>query len=192
MAFLICIHGILWVTVLMTAVILIRVLVHPWFIILILILLISSFFFLLKYRVVVTYESYPQRTVDNNIGPDRFEGSKALDLNYCRQPTLWLHDLCLEVLTVHGIELHLLRAKAVPPTHTINVALLTLQQWVQLLTSLAMTRFGPRIVPITFPMPGGCATGYATDAGYGCYMKGILLVLIFNIAKKFSIIYPGS
>ena len=44
----------------------------------------------------------PQGTVDNNLGPDRLAGPKALDPNYCRQPRL--HDLCLEVLTVHGIE----------------------------------------------------------------------------------------
>ena len=29
-----------------------------------------------------------------------------------------------------------------------------------------MTRFGPRIEPITSPTPGGCANSYATDAGY--------------------------
>ena len=62
----------------------------------------------------------PQGTVDNNLGPDRLVGPKALDPNYCRQPTL-----CLEVLTVHGTELRLFRAKAFPPTHTINVAHLT-------------------------------------------------------------------
>ncbi len=28
-----------------------------------------------------------------------------------------------------------------------------------------MTRFGPRIEPITSPTPGGCATSYATDVG---------------------------
>ncbi len=49
----------------------------------------------------------PQGTVDNNLGPDRSAGPKALDPNYFRQPTHWLHDLCLEVLTVHGIELRL-------------------------------------------------------------------------------------
>ncbi len=32
----------------------------------------------------------PQGTVDNNLGPDRLVGPKALDPNYCRQPTLWL------------------------------------------------------------------------------------------------------
>ncbi len=30
----------------------------------------------------------PQETVDNNQGPDRFLGPKALDPYYCRQPTL--------------------------------------------------------------------------------------------------------
>ena len=41
----------------------------------------SSFYYKLK-RVI------PQRTVDNNLGPDRLAGPKALDPNYCRQPTL--------------------------------------------------------------------------------------------------------
>ena len=56
------------------------------------------------------------------------------------------------------------RAKAYH-THTINVAHLTYQNKVQLLTYLAMTRFGPRIEPITFSTHGRCATSYATDAG---------------------------
>ena len=56
----------------------------------------------------------PQGTVDNNLGPDHLEGPKALDPNFCRQPTLWLHDLCLEVLTVHGTELSLFGTKALP------------------------------------------------------------------------------
>ncbi len=29
-----------------------------------------------------------------------------------------------------------------------------------------MTRFGPRLEPITSPTMGGCATSYATDAGF--------------------------
>ncbi len=37
-------------------------------------------------------------------------GSKALDSNHCRQPTLWLHDLCLKVPNVHGTELLLFGA----------------------------------------------------------------------------------
>ncbi len=57
----------------------------------------------------------PQGTVDNNLEPGRLAGPKVLDPNYCRQPTFLLHDLCLEVLIVHGTELRL------PPTHTINV-----------------------------------------------------------------------
>ena len=30
----------------------------------------------------------PQETVDNNLGPDRLAGPKALEPNYGRQPTL--------------------------------------------------------------------------------------------------------
>ncbi len=32
-----------------------------------------------------------------------------------------------------------------------------------------MTRFGPRIEPITSPTPGGCANSYATDAGHNIH-----------------------
>ena len=46
--------------------------------------------------------------VDNNLGPDRLAGRNAIDPNYSGQPTLWLHDLCLEVLTVHGNELRMI------------------------------------------------------------------------------------
>ncbi len=35
-----------------------------------------------------TLRVIPQGTVDNNLGPDRLVGPKALDPNYCRQPTL--------------------------------------------------------------------------------------------------------
>ena len=55
-----------------------------------------------------------QGTVDNNLGPDRLAGPKALDPSYGRQPTIWLYDLCLEFLTVHGIELCLFGAKTFP------------------------------------------------------------------------------
>ncbi len=54
----------------------------------------------------------------------------------------------------------------IPPTHTINVdAYLTLAAvGTTFLTSLAMTRFGPNIEPITFPTPpSGCATCYVTE-----------------------------
>ena len=56
----------------------------------------------------------PQGTVDNNLGPDRLAGPKALYANYCRQPALGLHDICLEVLIVHENELRLSQAKAFP------------------------------------------------------------------------------
>ncbi len=36
----------------------------------------------------------PQGTVDNNLGPDRLAGPKALDPNYSRQPTLIAGPLC--------------------------------------------------------------------------------------------------
>ena len=52
--------------------------------------------------IVIFIRVMPLKTVDNNLGPDRLAGTKALDPNYCRQPTLWLDDLCLEVQTVHG------------------------------------------------------------------------------------------
>ena len=45
----------------------------------------------------------PQGTVDNNLGPDRLTGLKALDPNYC-----------LKVLTVHVTELRLFEAKVFP------------------------------------------------------------------------------
>ncbi len=95
---------------------------------------------LTKYNVYIK-RLIPQGTVDNNLGPDRLTGPKALDPNYCRQPTLWLHDLCLQFLILHGNELRLFGTKA----QTIKVGYLTLQQYVQLLTSLAMTRLGPSI-----------------------------------------------
>ncbi len=70
----------------------------------------------------------PQGTVDFNQGKDRLAGPKALDPFYYRQQTLWLYDLCLEVLTEHGTELRLFGAKALPPTYTINIAHMTKKQ----------------------------------------------------------------
>ncbi len=69
------------------------------------------------YLILLTFcyiRFIPQGTVDNNLGPDRLAGPKSLDLNYSRQPTLWLHDLCLEVLTDHGNELRLFGANTFP------------------------------------------------------------------------------
>ena len=61
-------------------------------------------FFFLKivlFGFKITYESYLRGTVDNNLGPDRLAGPKALDPNHARQ------------------------GQGIPPTHTINVAHLT-------------------------------------------------------------------
>ncbi len=38
--------------------------------------------------------------VDENLGSDCLANSMAQDPNHCRQQTLRLHDLCLEVITV--------------------------------------------------------------------------------------------
>ncbi len=46
---------------------------------------------------------YLQRTVYNNLKPDHIVDPKALDYNYCKPPTLWLHNLCLQVLTASFI-----------------------------------------------------------------------------------------
>ncbi len=103
-----------------------------------------------------------QGTAENNLGPDRLAGLKALNLNYYRQLTLLLHELCLEVLTVHVSELRLFWAKAFPllSTHTINVAHLIKQQY-----KFKLLFFGPSIEPITFPAPSRYATCHVTDAG---------------------------
>ena len=45
----------------------------------------------------------PQGTVDDNLVLDCLAGPKGLDPYYYRHSTLLLHDLCLEVLTVHNI-----------------------------------------------------------------------------------------
>ncbi len=64
--------------------------------------------------VFTLHTSHNSGDGDNNLGQDRLAGPKDLEPNYCRQPTLRLQYLCLEVLTVHGIELRLFWAKAFP------------------------------------------------------------------------------
>ncbi len=81
-------------------------------------------------------------------------------------------NLCLEVLTVHSNDLRLFGAKAL----TNNVVHLPQQQKVQMLTSLAMTWFGPSIEPNTFPTPRGCATCYVPDVGVAAKTKVCLTV----------------
>ncbi len=87
-------------------------------------------------------------TLDNNLGPDRLPDPKALNPNHCRRPTLCLHDLCLEFITVHGTEFRLYGAKA--------FTILILLMWRVWNSS--------GIEPITFPTPSRCSTFYATDA----------------------------
>ena len=41
-----------------------------------------------NHKNVLLIPIIPQRTVDNNLGPDRFAGPKTLDPYFCRQPTL--------------------------------------------------------------------------------------------------------
>ena len=42
----------------------------------------------LTYYAKIYIRVIPQGTVDNNLGPDRLAGPKAIDPNYSRQPTL--------------------------------------------------------------------------------------------------------
>ncbi len=46
----------------------------------------------------------PLKKVENNLWPDRLEGQRTLIPNHCRQSTLLLPNLWLEVLTVHSNE----------------------------------------------------------------------------------------
>ena len=71
--------------------------------------------------------------------------------------------------------------------HTIDVGHLTQQHHVLLLTSLAMTRFGPRIEPITSPTPGKCATSYATDTGSAGLCHFAWMGIIYSSTRKLSL-----
>ncbi len=64
----------------------------------------------------------------------------------------------------HWVWLRLFGAQTFPPTRTINIPHQTYQQKVQLLTSLAMTQFGPSIEPITSPTLSGYTTCYTMEA----------------------------
>ena len=78
---------------------------------------------------VLELDSHP----DHYKGPDQCTLRLSKDLSHIslflayidNHASLRLHDLCLEVLTVHGNELLLFRAKTFPPTRTISVAYLT-------------------------------------------------------------------
>ena len=49
-----------------------------------------------------------------------------------------------------------------------------------------MTRFGPRIYPITFPTPGECTNCYATDAGteYKCRQRYKIQLQGLSVEEK--------
>ncbi len=119
----------------------------------------------------------PQETVDNNLGTDRLASPKALAPNYCRQPTTLLHDLCLEVLTVYGIELRLFWAKAFP-----LLILLMSRIWHSssrlTFTSLAMMGFGQSMVPITFPIADRMHYVLCQSRGYHFRRKQSVCVLV--------------
>ena len=55
----------------------------------------------MRYLQVYYSVFIPQGKVDNNLGPERLEGPKALDPNYCIQPTLLLHDLSHTINVLH-------------------------------------------------------------------------------------------
>ncbi len=56
--------------------------------------------FMIHWKYFYCLRVIPKGTVDNNLGPHRLAGPQALDPNYCRQPTIWLHDLFLELCMV--------------------------------------------------------------------------------------------
>ncbi len=46
------------------------------------------------------HDSMVKRSANNQLLDKRLSGPKALDLNFCKQQTLWLYDPYLIVLTV--------------------------------------------------------------------------------------------
>ena len=71
---------------------------------------------------IENYYERLQGTVNTNLGPERFADPKALDPNRCRQPTLWLHDLCPKDPNCASNKLHLIWFKALLQGNTITVA----------------------------------------------------------------------
>ncbi len=103
-------------------------------------------------------DSIHQGTVDNNLGPDRFAGPKAVNPNYADNQAcdcthfVWKSQLCMVLSYV-----------CLGPRHSPGLILLMSRIWqqlIQILTSLAMTRFGPSIEPTTFPTQSRYATCY--------------------------------
>ena len=90
--------------------------------------------------------------------------------NHCRHPTLWLHDLCLGVLTVHGTELRIFGVKAFP-----LLVLLMSCIWHcssrYYFSRLSLWRGSGRASnPLpSQATPSRCATFYATDSFFSKY-----------------------
>ncbi len=79
---------------------------------------------------------------------DRLAGANALKLNYCRQPTLWLHKLFLEVLT-----LCLFWAKTFHILVLLMLCIWHIAPVMQHLTSLAMVRFWKQNLKLNWKWP---------------------------------------
>ncbi len=76
---------------------------------------------------VIELDSHPDpnKGPDHRLSKDPSHRSEILAILTSRLQTLSLHDLCLEVLILHGNELRLFGTKAFPPTRNINVTYLT-------------------------------------------------------------------
>ena len=86
----------------------------------------------------------------------------------------------MEVLTGHGNELCLFGAKAFPHAYNYRRA----SDKAAVGATFNVFSYGavwPNIEPITFPTPSGCATCYATDAGYANIVKSNLELVYFLV-----------
>ncbi len=86
-----------------------------------------------------------QEMVDNNPVPNRLAGPKILIPNPFTQPTSWLHDLCLEFITVHDNDLCLLLAMAFSLLILLMSHIWYSSSRYNFYVFDAMTSFGPKI-----------------------------------------------
>ena len=80
-----------------------------------------------------------------------FEGSTSQLLQTTKPLAIWFHDLCLEVLTVHGIELRLIRTTKHSPNsyykcsssryHVFSYAAVWTENWTQHLQNAGQMRY---------------------------------------------------
>ena len=112
---------------------------------------------------VIELDSHPDHKLRTlRLSKDPCHISLILSILHRRQPTLWLQDLCLEVLTVHGNELHLFGAKAFPLLVLLMVWTGN-QGWALSIKAECWTH--------NLPVSSGCATCYAMDAGCRYFSK---------------------